>query len=146
MPCCLFSSEDNAHLISCLRNATTIDSIIQDTISAISEEIQIPPTHVNEFTSAFKQLHIQQKFPLGFITTEILAPFERHIDKMKYAPLVHHLIIKLIYHEIWLPSRQITHSSIFPTPNPLPITIRTQTAPLSQDFILNKIAQYIKDG
>ena len=128
---CLSSPEDNAHLISCLRNATTIDSIIRDTILAISEELEILSTHVNEFTSAFKRLHIQQKFLLGFITTETLAPFERHIDKMKYVPLLHHLIIKLIYHKIWLLSRQITHSSIFPTPNLLLIMIRTQTAPLS---------------
>ena len=64
---------------------------------------------------------------------------------MKYTLLLYHLIIKLIYHEIWLPSRQIIYSLIFSTSNLLPITIRTQTTPIPQDFILNKIAQYIKD-
>ena len=95
-------------------NTTTIDSIIQDTISAILEELQISSTHINKIIFAFIQLYIQQEFPLGFITTEIPAPFERYIDKIKYTPLLYHLIIIFIYHKIWIPSRQIIYLYIFP--------------------------------
>ena len=116
-PRCFTEAENNSHLISCIRNHSTIDSLIQDTITVLSQELEIPIDTTNNFKSAFKQIHIQQEVPLGIITSATLAPFERYSDKIKYAPLIHHLIIKSIYQEIWIPSRQIQHSDIFPTPS-----------------------------
>src|SRR5947208_1863830 len=103
-------------------------------------------TTTRDFIVVFKYLHIQQEVPLGIITSATLAPFDKYSDKIKYAPLIHHLIIKSIYHEIWLPSRQITHTVGFPIPAPLIITSPSNTIPLSHSHIINKLQQYVNFG
>ena len=103
-------------------------------------------TTTRDFIAAFKYLHIQQEVPLGIITFATLALFDKYSDKIKYAPLIYHLIIKSIYHEIWLPSRQITHTVGFPIPAPLIITLPSNTIPLSHSHIINKLQQYINFG
>jgi hypothetical protein len=133
-------------LISCIRNPTTIDSLIQDTITVLSQELEIPIDNTNNFKSAFKQIHIQQRIPLGIITSATLAPFEKYSDKTKYAPFIHHLIIKSIYEEIWIPSRQIQHSDIFPNPTPLVITNTSVSNLVSPSYIIEKLKQYINIG
>ena len=145
-PRCLKELENNSHLISYIRNSTTIDSLIRDTILITSQELELMATTTRDFIAAFKYLHIQQEVPLGIITSATLAPFDKYSDKIKYVPLIHHLIIKSIYQEIWLPSRQITHTIGFPIPAPLLLTSPPNTIPLSHSHIISKLQQYVNFG
>jgi len=124
-PRCLSSEETIAHLISCTSNNSSLISLLKDIIQALATELKLDLVQPVDFTSSFIHLHVNNQLPLGFITVATLAPFARPSDKLKYAPALHHLIIKMIYHEIWLPSRQIRHDPVIPTPTPLPNSNRS---------------------
>jgi len=133
-------------LLTCIRNASTLESQLKDITTVLAEELELQIINLREFITAFKNVHISRGLPLGFITTAMLAPFGKQSDRIKYSPLLHHLIIKIIYDEIWLPSRQVTHDLVVPIPPSLNKIDRIPTSPLPHFLIQSEIDKYISKG
>src|SRR6185312_14800159 len=142
-PRCYSTSEDYSHLITCVSNHFTFNTELRRLLLKIAKEKKLALENPEEFISNYTYLHINKKVPIGIITGQTLAPFTSQHHKKKLSPLLHHRIAKLIYKEIWIPSRMSRHSEAVPPPPPLTPPIMIKTPPPIPTFIKQKIDKFI---
>ncbi|CAG8777055.1 5653_t:CDS:1, partial [Ambispora leptoticha] len=77
-PRCFNGPEDITHLLICIRNNLRLTTLITQVVQETFRKLEIPHLGLDTFIKSFINLHINKKMPLGIITDETLAPFEKN--------------------------------------------------------------------
>ena len=76
-PRCLSAPEDITYLLICIRNHLWLTTLITQVLYETSQKLEIPCQHIDIFVRMFVITHITKHLPLGIITKDTLAPFDK---------------------------------------------------------------------